>query len=202
MKKAFKITFLVLLLGLIPVYFYPWGNSNDDKFIIDNSFHIKSFLIEQTNIHGENIDTTLYWDYDSIAIAIITDKYEDKETKVSSNYNLFNQTVFACYPPLILADENIEKISIISESEFEMKGEKPTNIGDTITNLFLWSDRNGIKFNSFGNNSNPFSISKGIIYLLKLKNGFDKNTDCKFDIKIQLSDESIHEFKDQVLKVK
>jgi len=198
MKKTFKITFVVLFLGLIPM---SCKRDNCGEVTNYKDYHIISFSINTTDLKGLNVDTSLYLDFDSVVKSIQIDKTQDEVNNIKLDINMFSQTVDACDPKRPSPLEKIKEIIIISKSEIGVVPNKISS-GDTITELFLWKNEGSTEYKKFWMYSMPENIKKNYGILLKLKERFFENTDFKFDIKIELSDNSIHEFNDQVLKVK
>jgi hypothetical protein len=203
MKKALLL--FSVLFGLIPISCIKTpgdspaicgGGSNNVR-----DFHIKSFNIKTTDLTYASIDTTLYNDFNSTAkmlrVATRTDAFIE-----STNFSFFVNTANACSLRQPVSKESVSKITIISRSNFALEhAGDHILVGDTITNKFLISRYSGYNTELIEN----YIAKKEKFYdsvLFRLGRKPYHETYFKFDITIQLSDNSIHVFNGQSLRIK
>lgn len=201
--KKYPVVFLMVLffLGLIPIGCSDrFGGCGDLKPVKD--FYIRDMAAKTVLIKNQNsnIDTSKYYDSDSIATALyITSKQE--ACIYPQNYSIsFTSSAYACSPAQPKAKQRIKSIVLIASAPFNLRG-KDYFSGDSITDLFLISQYHSAFLDIDNFLSTQYYIDAYGELWLKLAASPFQNLDLNYTIELTLDDETKFDFVDQRLKI-
>jgi hypothetical protein len=195
MKKS--LLFLLIFSGFFP---YSCTTCNEPPV---KDFYIKSFDLKTVDLAGLQVDTSQFFSHDSLAKSLTIKEKTDVVFNNAPGFSLFTNTAYACSPPEPMSMETITKMEIIARSQFSAAGDtiKP---GDNITADFLigepYTYSNFKPANQDINNKQRLHIQSNL--LIKYSKKPDMNTPMKFDVLVTLSNNDVHSFTGQTLKIR
>lgn len=210
MKILYRILFLVVFLGLVPLACEkekcedPCGCGDGPKI---SQFEIKDMGLRpiETDDHTD-IDTAQYYHVSKIAIAVsITDQRNIALQSPKSTFS-FTSSAYACSPIGPRSNQFIENVIITAANTVTYKAQTVLiKKGDTITDLFIFDlysphPANSESLEEFLS-SKPTLDGYGSFYF-RLNPAPYQPTTLVIDVEVTLSDGQIFKFEDEILKVK
>lgn len=210
MNFFFKTILLLIFLGVIPLSCNlkckdtscGCGEPEPPRKIIIKSFGVKAALVYPN--FGTDVDTTLYYSSDSLCRLVYIDQtlYTLNMEKAQQPGFSFISSSFACSPLDPSYAQKINSITIISNTTLIVNSNHSIAAGDTLNDFF--EARN--PYNSIGTTIPDFiqnnSFDTQSQFLLRFKEKPNAPIDLAFDIKIELTDKTVHTLANQKMKLK
>ncbi len=207
MKTYYKLFFLALFLGLIPL---SCERCDPNTCECESNTPVANFDITKLGLQTLNpetlvaLDTSQVYDVDSISKALTIDTY-DRVFSSNSSLDVFTLQAYACSPVGSHVLQDIQSFEIISRTTFTNALSTDTTFsGDDITKLFTGrKSYNHDAYQTIEYSRNLYRLwYPDEKFIVKLKPIIINPLTLKFDVKVTLTDGQVFEFKDEILKVK
>ena len=205
MKKLIKLSLLAIFLGIHPTGCY---NKSCDDF---STYYISGIEVETKNAYNLNeipihhspfVDTTKYYQIDSVAFLLSFNHFEVGVSTKKSFFNGFQSTAFACEPSYRYQNpiENVQ--TFYAGEHINFNDTLSLKTGDNITSMFNIS-------NTFGylNSSKPLQNFTGQYqnvdesFFLTLARSNKDSLEFNFDLITTLTDGKIFTMEDLTVKL-
>lgn len=205
--KVKRILFLVLIpffLGLVPIgCIDDCGGSGGPSSFEITKWGISTVEIE--SVSEVDTSTAFHFPVDSIAKKVFIKEQKFISSKAQPSRFSFYNTAFACDPIPPQSIHSIKSIKILSRKNLTYLNENDTvEPGENISNRFriiggYYSDGEMNLEKFISENFKPFS---GDFFLLKAADSPYQPVTLNFDVIITMTDNTVFELKDQIMKVR